>query len=139
MSLRGEVGDDVSGVGRDRYLARKQGLLPAARRFAGEGHGAEQRSRAGPKMTHMRPAVSRASFVKPDAADKAVTVGTEFQSEFHGVRVVFEAIGRRRPAPPYTARTRYRGRDDSDGNFRRRILRISAVVDCATSDRHRSG
>src|SRR4030095_8087328 len=76
----------------------------------GEVHCAEQRSGAGPKMAHMRPAVGRATLVKPDAGNIAVTVGTEFQSEFHGAAVVFEGIGWRRAAWPDAARTSRRRR-----------------------------
>src|SRR5262245_4351251 len=74
MPLRGEVGDDVRRVGRDRDRVLEDGLLPSARRFAAESHGAEQRPGASPKMTNMRPAVGRATLVKPDAGNIAVTV-----------------------------------------------------------------
>jgi hypothetical protein len=41
-------------------------------------------------MAYVRAAIRRASFVKPDAGNKAVNFGTEFQSEFHGSPVLFK-------------------------------------------------
>src|SRR5262245_21512708 len=139
MPQRSEIGDHISRIGCDLDRRLEEGLLPSARRFIAEGHGAEQLPATGPKITHMRPTVRRASFVKPDAGNIAVNVGTESQPEFHSVPIIRYRIGRRRPAPPYTARTSRRRRlDDCDGNYLRRILLVSAVVDRTASDRHRS-
>src|SRR5262245_44365105 len=105
MPLWSEVRDDVCRVSRDLDRRLEERLLPAARLFIAEGHGAEQRSRAGPQMPHVRAAIRGASFVKPDAGNEAVTVGTEFQPEFDSATIVFVGIGWRRPTPPHAAWT----------------------------------
>src|SRR5882672_7739071 len=106
MPLRGEVGNDISRIGRNRDRRLEESLLPSARRFAAEGDGAKQCSSAGPEMTHVSPAVRGASFVKPDAGNDAVSVGAEFHSEFQARPIAFEGIAWRRSTSPYTARTR---------------------------------
>src|SRR5262245_1105749 len=122
MPQRSEVGDYISRIGRDLDRRLEESLLSAARRFIAEGNGAERSPADGPKITHMRPAVRRASFVKPDAGNEAVSVGTEFQPEFHSVPIIRNRIGRRRPAPPYTAWTRRPRLDARAGTFRRTVL-----------------
>src|SRR5262245_4318523 len=95
MPLRSEVGDHISCIGLDRDRCREGSLLPTALRFIGEGHGAERRSRTCPEIPHMRPAVLGAPFVKPDAGNEAVSVGTELQPEFHsGVPLKYRNLRR---------------------------------------------
>src|SRR5262249_56528223 len=97
---------------RDRDRILEERLLPSARRFAAKGHGAEQRSLAGPKMTHVFAAVRGGAFVKPNAGNEAVTVGTEFQAEFHSVPIICYRVFRRGGRRPY--------REGCDRRWRRR-------------------
>src|SRR5882672_5544080 len=111
MPLRSGVRYDISRIGRDRDRMIEDRLLPSARRFGAEGHGAAQISRTGPEMAHVRTAVGGASFVKPDAGNEAATVGTEFQAEFHrGLVICYRIVWRVGKLPYRQRRDRRRRR-----------------------------
>src|SRR5215475_13192143 len=84
MSLLCEVRYDISRIRGDRDRRREESLLPAAIFFIGKRHGTEKRSTESPQMPQAPSSIRGVSFVKPDAGNEAVFVGTEFQAEFRG-------------------------------------------------------
>src|ERR1019366_1444584 len=88
--VRGNVG----GVRGDGHRGAEHDLLPAGRRFAGEGRGCQQRARVRPEVPDVRAGVRIAPVVaKP--GDVAIGVGLELHAEFTAAAVpgVDEARG----------------------------------------------
>ena len=88
------VGHDVGRPCGDHHRGGEVDLLPAARRFVGEGGGGEQVARRAPQIRHMRAGVQR-TLVESDPRDRPGRGGLELDAEFHRIGIVQRDRGRR--------------------------------------------